>query len=183
MRALRLMEWKSDPLLMEVDDPVPGPGQVVVRVGGAGACHSERKDPCSHRRPRTSSAQSPRKPFQCRSSRCQTKSQFRPPTGVAASIWPLEDCCGQESLPSTWIPRWTSIGPWRLGTSEGEPSSCRANPEDHGSTSLAEQNQRRGQACRSPHMSRVACLSIYLAEVWHQPQRVVVPLADPTADA
>ena len=41
MRALRLMEWKSDPVLMEVDDPVPGPGQVVVRVGGAGACHSD----------------------------------------------------------------------------------------------------------------------------------------------
>ena len=41
MRALRLMEWKSDPVLMEVDDPVPGPEQVVVRVGGAGACHSD----------------------------------------------------------------------------------------------------------------------------------------------
>ena len=41
MRALRLMEWKSDPVLMEVDDPVPGPGQVVVRIGGAGVCHSD----------------------------------------------------------------------------------------------------------------------------------------------
>ena len=35
------MEWKSDPVLVDVDDPVPGPGQVVVRVGGAGACHSD----------------------------------------------------------------------------------------------------------------------------------------------
>lgn len=41
MRALRLMRWKSDPVLVEVPDPVPGPGQVVVRVGGAGACHSD----------------------------------------------------------------------------------------------------------------------------------------------
>ena len=41
MRALRLLEWRSDPVLVEVDDPQPGPGQVVVRVGGAGACHSD----------------------------------------------------------------------------------------------------------------------------------------------
>jgi len=41
MRAVRLMEWKSDPVLVEVDDPVPGPGQVVLAVGGAGACHSD----------------------------------------------------------------------------------------------------------------------------------------------
>jgi propanol-preferring alcohol dehydrogenase len=41
MRALRLNEWKSEPRLVEVPDPEPGPGQVVVRVGGAGACHSD----------------------------------------------------------------------------------------------------------------------------------------------
>jgi propanol-preferring alcohol dehydrogenase len=41
MRALRLQEWKSDPEVVEVPDPVPGPGQVVVRIGGAGACHSD----------------------------------------------------------------------------------------------------------------------------------------------
>jgi len=41
MRAVRLLEWKSDPVLVEVDDPVPGPGQAVVRIGGAGACHSD----------------------------------------------------------------------------------------------------------------------------------------------
>lgn len=41
MRAVRLMDWKSDPVLVEVPDPDPGPGQVVVRIGGAGACHSD----------------------------------------------------------------------------------------------------------------------------------------------
>ncbi|CND74656.1 alcohol dehydrogenase [Mycobacterium tuberculosis] len=41
MRALRLLDWKSDPELVDVADPEPGPGQVVVKVGGAGACHSD----------------------------------------------------------------------------------------------------------------------------------------------
>ena len=41
MRALRLMEWKSDPVLADVAEPSPGAGQVVIRVGGAGACHSD----------------------------------------------------------------------------------------------------------------------------------------------
>ena len=41
MRALKLMDWKSEPELVEVPDPEAGPGQVVVKVGGAGACHSD----------------------------------------------------------------------------------------------------------------------------------------------
>jgi alcohol dehydrogenase, propanol-preferring len=41
VRALRLQRWKSEPELVEVADPVPGPGQAVVRIGGAGACHSD----------------------------------------------------------------------------------------------------------------------------------------------
>ena len=41
MKALRLMAWKSEPKLMEVEQPDPGPGQVVIKVGGAGACHSD----------------------------------------------------------------------------------------------------------------------------------------------
>lgn len=41
MRALRLPDWRSDPVLVEVDQPTPGPGEVLVRVGGAGACHSD----------------------------------------------------------------------------------------------------------------------------------------------
>lgn len=41
MRALRLINWKADPELVEVPKPTPGPGQVVVKIGGAGACHSD----------------------------------------------------------------------------------------------------------------------------------------------
>ncbi len=41
MKALRLLDWKSDPQIVEVDRPVPGPGEALVRIGGAGACHSD----------------------------------------------------------------------------------------------------------------------------------------------
>jgi alcohol dehydrogenase, propanol-preferring len=41
MRALRLRTWKSDPVLEEVPVPEPGPDEVLVQVGGAGACHSD----------------------------------------------------------------------------------------------------------------------------------------------
>ncbi|HAM02807.1 MAG TPA: alcohol dehydrogenase [Acidimicrobiaceae bacterium] len=41
MQALRLLEWKSEPVLTDVPEPSAGPGQVVVRIGGAGACHSD----------------------------------------------------------------------------------------------------------------------------------------------
>jgi alcohol dehydrogenase, propanol-preferring len=41
VRALRLTSWKADPELVDVPEPVAGPGEVVVRIGGAGACHSD----------------------------------------------------------------------------------------------------------------------------------------------
>lgn len=41
MRALRLNSWKSEPQLEEVEQPTPEAGEVVIRVGGAGACHSD----------------------------------------------------------------------------------------------------------------------------------------------
>ncbi|HEY3486278.1 MAG TPA: alcohol dehydrogenase catalytic domain-containing protein, partial [Ilumatobacteraceae bacterium] len=41
MRALQLTGWQQPPEIREVPEPEPGPGQVVVRVGGAGACHSD----------------------------------------------------------------------------------------------------------------------------------------------
>jgi len=41
MQALRLTAWKTEATLGEVPLPTPGQGQVLVQVGGAGACHSD----------------------------------------------------------------------------------------------------------------------------------------------
>jgi len=41
MLAYQLVEWQQPPELREVDVPEPGPGEVLVKVGGAGACHSD----------------------------------------------------------------------------------------------------------------------------------------------
>lgn len=41
MLAYQLVEWQQPPVLHEVPVPEPGPGQVLVRVAGAGACHSD----------------------------------------------------------------------------------------------------------------------------------------------
>jgi len=41
VRALQLKSFQSNPELVDLPEPEPGPGQVVVKVGGAGACHSD----------------------------------------------------------------------------------------------------------------------------------------------
>jgi len=41
VRALRMIGFGRDPELVEIPDPTPGPGEVVIRVGAAGACHSD----------------------------------------------------------------------------------------------------------------------------------------------
>ena len=41
MDAVQLTRWKHDPEVREVPQPDPGPGQVLVRIGGAGMCHSD----------------------------------------------------------------------------------------------------------------------------------------------
>ena len=41
MRAWRLESWESEPVLGDVPVPEPGPGEAVVQVGAAGACHSD----------------------------------------------------------------------------------------------------------------------------------------------
>ncbi|GAA0985733.1 NAD(P)-dependent alcohol dehydrogenase [Acrocarpospora macrocephala] len=41
MRAFRLLEWGKPPELVDVPVPEPGPSEVLVRVGGVGACHSD----------------------------------------------------------------------------------------------------------------------------------------------
>ena len=41
MRALRMVGFGREPELTEIPRPEPGPGEVVVKVGAAGACHSD----------------------------------------------------------------------------------------------------------------------------------------------
>jgi alcohol dehydrogenase, propanol-preferring len=41
MKALQITKWKQPPEFRDVDEPEPGPGEVVVRVAGSGACHSD----------------------------------------------------------------------------------------------------------------------------------------------
>ncbi len=41
MKAFRLLAWQRPPELAEVEVPEPGPGEALIRVGGAGACHSD----------------------------------------------------------------------------------------------------------------------------------------------
>lgn len=41
MRALRLTDWGAPPELTDVPTPDPGPGEVLIKVAGAGACHSD----------------------------------------------------------------------------------------------------------------------------------------------
>jgi propanol-preferring alcohol dehydrogenase len=41
MRAYRLAGWKQGGHYVEVDQPEPGPGQVLIKMGGAGICHSD----------------------------------------------------------------------------------------------------------------------------------------------
>lgn len=41
MRALQLVGWGKDAELRDVEQPEPGPGEVLIRIGGAGACHSD----------------------------------------------------------------------------------------------------------------------------------------------
>lgn len=41
MKAYQLIAWQTPPELREVEVPEPGPGEVLLKVGGAGACHSD----------------------------------------------------------------------------------------------------------------------------------------------
>jgi propanol-preferring alcohol dehydrogenase len=41
MQAVQLVEHQKPPVLRDVPIPEPGPGQVLLKIGGAGACHSD----------------------------------------------------------------------------------------------------------------------------------------------
>ena len=41
MKSYQLTGWQKEPELREIPVPEPGPGQVLIKVGGAGACHSD----------------------------------------------------------------------------------------------------------------------------------------------
>lgn len=41
MKAVRFTAWKAFPTIEEVARPKPGPGEVLLKIAGAGACHSD----------------------------------------------------------------------------------------------------------------------------------------------
>jgi propanol-preferring alcohol dehydrogenase len=41
MKAYQLTAWQMPPQLRDVEIPEPGPGEVLIKVAGAGACHSD----------------------------------------------------------------------------------------------------------------------------------------------
>lgn len=41
MRALQITRWHSPAEVVDVEQPRPGPGQAVIKMGGAGVCHSD----------------------------------------------------------------------------------------------------------------------------------------------
>jgi propanol-preferring alcohol dehydrogenase len=41
VRAVQLVRWQAEPEIRDVAVPEPGPGEVLVRVAGAGLCHSD----------------------------------------------------------------------------------------------------------------------------------------------
>jgi alcohol dehydrogenase, propanol-preferring len=41
VKALQFYQWKTEPELREIPVPEPGPGEVLIRVAAAGACHSD----------------------------------------------------------------------------------------------------------------------------------------------
>ncbi len=41
MKAYQLTAWQAPPELRDLEVPEPSPGQVLIKVGGAGACHSD----------------------------------------------------------------------------------------------------------------------------------------------
>lgn len=41
MKAIVFEDFKTFPTLKDVEKPTPGPGEVLLKVAGAGACHSD----------------------------------------------------------------------------------------------------------------------------------------------
>ena len=41
MKAYRFHQWRQAGRLEDIPIPDPGPGEALVRIGGAGACHSD----------------------------------------------------------------------------------------------------------------------------------------------
>lgn len=41
MKAFRFHQWQQTGQLEDVPVPEPAPGEALIRIGGAGACHSD----------------------------------------------------------------------------------------------------------------------------------------------
>ena len=181
MKALRLEHWQSPAVLRVVDRPEPGPGEVLVQVGGAGACHSDlhlmhefgEGQPPGHPRSRSAT----RTPAGC----------TRWATGSPASSWASRS---PWSAPGAAAPASAAGRTWRptatipsapahraavaaSGSTAGWPSSCSSRTP--ATSSRSPTGSTRSTRRRSPtRRSRRTTPCVARGASWPRPTAVVI---------
>ena len=132
MKALRLTSWLNGPVFEDVPVPSPASGEVLVRVGGAGACHSDlhlmyefTPGRCLGPRPSRSGM---RTPAGCTSSAtaCAGRRWASPSRSWGRGAADAAADAAQGSRPTATVPTWPLSRVVAAGWAwtEAWPSSC-----------------------------------------------------------